>query len=54
MLVVTHAMSFARRLATTVHVLGDGLVVESGPPGQVFDDPQSEATRALLAQAEAA
>jgi ABC-type polar amino acid transport system ATPase subunit len=54
MLVVTHAMSFARRLAQTVHVLGNGQVIESGPPDQVFDSPRMEATRHLLAQVDAA
>ena len=53
MIIVTHAMSFARQVARTVHVLGDGLVLESGPPGQVFDHPRHEATRALLAEARA-
>jgi ABC-type polar amino acid transport system ATPase subunit len=48
MLVVTHAMSFARRVATNVHVLVDGLIVESGPPAQVFDSPTHPATRELL------
>jgi polar amino acid transport system ATP-binding protein len=48
MLVVTHAMHFARRVAHTVHVFGDGRVIESGPPAQIFDDPHEEATRALL------
>jgi ABC-type polar amino acid transport system ATPase subunit len=54
MLVVTHAMNFARRLAQTVHVLGNGQVIESGPPDQVFDAPRMEATKHLLAQVEAA
>ena len=45
MVVVTHAMQFARRVAHTVHVFGDGRVIESGPPGQIFDDPAQEATR---------
>ena len=31
MVVVTHAMRFARQVAQTVHVFGDGRVVESGP-----------------------
>ncbi len=31
MIVVTHAMQFARQVAHTVHVFGDGRVVESGP-----------------------
>ena len=39
MIVVTHAMQFARRVAHTVHVFGEGRVIESGPPGQIFDDP---------------
>jgi ABC-type polar amino acid transport system ATPase subunit len=54
MLVVTHAMNFARRLAQTVHVLGSGQVIESGPPEQIFEAPQMEETRYLLAQVEAA
>ena len=38
MIVVTHAMQFARRVAHTVHVFGEGRVIESGPPAQIFDD----------------
>jgi ABC-type polar amino acid transport system ATPase subunit len=53
MIVVTHAMSFARRAATTVHVMEGGLVAESGPPAQVFGSPRSEATKAFLHEAEA-
>ena len=34
MIVVTHAMQFARRVAHTVHVFGDGRVIESGPPAR--------------------
>jgi polar amino acid transport system ATP-binding protein len=54
MIVVTHAMQFARRVAHTVHVFAEGRVIESGPPGQVFDDPHQEATRILLSAVEAA
>jgi polar amino acid transport system ATP-binding protein len=54
MVVVTHAMSFARQVAHTVHVVGNGVVLESGPPGQVFEDPRHEATRTLLAETLAA
>lgn len=53
MLVVTHAMSFARRVAHTVHVMHEGCIAESGPPKQIFEHPQQEATRAFLAQATA-
>jgi ABC-type polar amino acid transport system ATPase subunit len=54
MVVVTHAMRFARQVAHTVHVFGDGRVIESGPPSQIFDDPHHEATRLLLSDVQAA
>jgi ABC-type polar amino acid transport system ATPase subunit len=50
MIVVTHAMEFARRASRTVHVMHGGQIVESGPPSQVFDAPQTEITRGFLAQ----
>lgn len=54
MVVVTHAMRFARQVADTVHVFGDGRVIESGPPAQVFEQPQHDATRLLLSEVLAA
>jgi ABC-type polar amino acid transport system ATPase subunit len=51
MVVVTHAMSFARRVGHTIHVMHEGRVAESGPPEQIFGQPHHEATRAFLAQA---
>lgn len=48
MIVVTHAMSFARRAAKTVHVFHEGTVAESGPPEQIFNAPQQAATREFL------
>jgi ABC-type polar amino acid transport system ATPase subunit len=53
MLVVTHAMAFAKRVATEVHVMCDGLVVESGPPAQMFAAPRHPATRELLSDGDA-
>lgn len=50
MLVVTHAMQFARRVASDVHVIADGVIVESGPPEQIFEAPQHIQTRELLQQ----
>jgi polar amino acid transport system ATP-binding protein len=50
MVVVTHAMRFARQVAHTVHVFDAGRVVESGPPDQIFGEPRQEATRLLLAE----
>jgi ABC-type polar amino acid transport system ATPase subunit len=50
MLVVTHALGFARQVAHTVHVMDGGQIVESGPPAQVFDAPQQEVTRRFVAE----
>ncbi len=54
MIVVTHSMKFARQVSHTVHVFGNGQVLESGPPAQVFQEPRHEATRLLLAETQAA
>ncbi len=48
MLIVTHEMAFARRIAHRVIVLVDGQIVEEGPPSQVFEQPRHAATRRLL------
>jgi polar amino acid transport system ATP-binding protein len=48
MLLATHEMGFARETATRVVFLEDGVIVEEGPPGQVFDAPRDERTRRFL------
>src|SRR5256714_10786464 len=53
MVVVTHAMGFARQVAQTVHVMHAGKIAESGPPEQVFGDPRQEVTRGVLHQVHA-
>jgi ABC-type polar amino acid transport system ATPase subunit len=50
MVVVTHEMGFARRVADTVVFMDGGVVVESGSPEQVFEHPQSPRLRQFLAQ----
>jgi len=50
MIVVTHAMHFARQVAHTVHVMDAGRIVESGPPAQVFDAPREDATQRFVAE----
>src|SRR2546423_5592007 len=50
MVVVTHAMGFARNVAHTVHVMHDGRVAESGSPARIFEDAQADVTRSFLAQ----
>ncbi len=52
MVVVTHAMGFARRAASRVHVFADGMVLESGPPEQIFEHPQQAGTAAFLLERE--
>jgi polar amino acid transport system ATP-binding protein len=54
MIAVTHAMHFARRVAHTVYVFGEGQVIESGSPDQIFEEPREEATRVLLSNVQAA
>jgi polar amino acid transport system ATP-binding protein len=46
----THEMSFARRVADRVVYLKDGVIIESGPPEQIFDRPQREETREFLSR----
>jgi polar amino acid transport system ATP-binding protein len=48
MVIVTHEMAFARRVAQRAVVLDAGLIVESGAPGDVLDRPRAAATRTLL------
>lgn len=48
MIVVSHEMSFAREAADRVVFLEGGRIVEEGPPEQVLDAPQQEATRHFL------
>jgi polar amino acid transport system ATP-binding protein len=44
MIVVTHAMNFARRAAHTVYLFEEGRILESGPPQQIFENPREKAT----------
>ncbi len=53
MIVVTHAMGFARNVSHSVHVMHAGRVAESGPPQQIFENPQQEVTRSFLVQTRA-
>jgi len=48
MIVVTHEVGFARGAADEVVFMDAGVVVESGPPASVLDNPQSPRTKAFL------
>ena len=48
MIVVTHEMAFAKSVADVVIYMSDGVIEEMGTPEAVFDNPQSEKTKAFL------
>ncbi len=48
MMVVTHEMGFARRVADRVVFMDEGIIVEQGPPGRLLEDPQRERTQQFL------
>ena len=48
MVVVTHEMGFCRNVSDTVTFMDAGVVVESGPPEQLFTNPQTERLQGFL------
>lgn len=48
MIVVTHEMEFARNVADKVIFMSDGVIEETGTPYKIFENPQSEKTKAFL------
>jgi general L-amino acid transport system ATP-binding protein len=50
MICVTHEMGFARAVANRMVFFDEGLIVEEGPPRQIFESPQQERTKRFLSQ----
>lgn len=50
MVVVTHEMGFARRVADQVVFMDEGEIVETGTPEQIFDRPQSARLQRFLSE----
>jgi polar amino acid transport system ATP-binding protein len=50
MVIVTHEMGFARRVAGRVIFMDEGLLVEDAPPGELFDRPREARTRRFLSK----
>jgi len=48
MLIATHEMGFARDIASRVCFLDAGVILEQGPPTQIFSAPQEPRTRQFL------
>jgi microcin C transport system ATP-binding protein len=49
MLLITHDLGIVRHMADSVAVMQHGRIVETGPVGRIFEDPQHDYTRMLLA-----
>jgi polar amino acid transport system ATP-binding protein len=50
MLVVTHEMGFAREVGDRVIFMDEGLIVEEGPPQEVFSHPKQARTQEFLSK----
>ena len=48
MLIATHEMSFAREIANRVCFLDEGVVLEEGPPAEIFSSPSNPRTQQFL------
>lgn len=48
MIIVTHLMSFARKVATKVIFFANGQIIEEGTPTDIFDHPQHERAKTFF------
>ncbi|NIK70842.1 MULTISPECIES: amino acid ABC transporter ATP-binding protein [unclassified Paenibacillus] len=48
MIIVTHEMGFAQDVANHVVFMDGGVIVEEGPPAELFGNPQEERTKQFL------
>lgn len=50
MMVVTHEMGFARKVANRVIFMDEGKIIEDSPKGAFFDNPKSDRAKDFLAK----
>jgi polar amino acid transport system ATP-binding protein len=50
MVIATHEMGFARDIANRVCFLDGGVILEQGPPEQIFTAPREDRTQQFLAR----
>ena len=50
MIIVTHEMAFARDVSSHVVYMANGVIVEEGPPSQIFGNAKSEQTKEFLSR----
>ena len=48
MIIVTHEMSFARKVAHKIAFMDEGRIIEITPPEEFFTNPKSERAKAFL------
>ena len=48
MLIITHEMKFARDVSDRVFYMDEGGIYEEGTPGEIFDHPKKEKTKAFI------
>jgi polar amino acid transport system ATP-binding protein len=48
MLIVSHEMAFVREVASKVAMMDKGLMIEEGPPAQIFDAPRTDRAREFV------
>ncbi|WP_194396299.1 ABC transporter ATP-binding protein [Microbacterium atlanticum] len=48
-LFITHDLPVVKKVATYVYVMKSGVIVEEGPTAEIFENPQNDYTRMLLA-----
>ena len=49
MIMITHSLAVAQKACNRIAVIDDGRIVEEGPTQEVFRNPRSKVTKALLA-----
>ena len=49
-IIVTHEMGFAKEVSDRVLFMDEGIIAESGPPAQIFGDPQNPRTKEFLSK----
>jgi polar amino acid transport system ATP-binding protein len=54
MIIATHEMNFAREVASKICFLDAGVILEEGPPAQIFSEPKEPRTQQFLARIVAA
>ena len=50
MMIVTHEMGFAKEVSSRVLFMDQGIIMESGTPKELFDNPQNERTKLFLSK----